>query len=113
MCQTEATSCISISTHPLVNRYKVRISVLSSAERSLIDKGWHWFVRFRRGLLLQPGTTERWSSSWGVGPDAPSAVHCHQLKSLEWRARKVRLKETVPQSVVDEVLARIEAILFE
>jgi len=40
-------------------------------------------------------------------------VHCHQLKSLDWRARNVRLKEAVPQSIVDEVLARLEAILFE
>lgn len=41
------------------------------------------------------------------------AVHCHPLKSLDGRVRKVHLKETVPQSIVDEVLARIEAILFD
>jgi len=35
------------------------------------------------------------------------------LKSLDWRARNVGLKETVPQYIVDEALARIEAILFE
>ena len=49
----------------------------------------------------------------GAGTDAQGAVHCHQLKSLDWRARNVRLKETVPQHIVDEVLARVEAILFE
>ncbi len=49
----------------------------------------------------------------GAGTATQGAVHCHQLKSLDWRARNVRLKETVPQSIVDEVLARIEAVLFE
>ena len=49
----------------------------------------------------------------GAGTDTQGAVHCHQLKSLDWRARNVRLKETVPQYIVDEALARIEAILFE
>ena len=49
----------------------------------------------------------------GTGTDTQGAVHCHQLKALDWRARNVRLKESVPQSVIDEVLARIEAILFE
>ncbi len=49
----------------------------------------------------------------GAGTDTQGAVHCHQLKSLDWRERKVRLKETVPQQIVDEVLARVEAILFE
>jgi mRNA interferase ChpB len=49
----------------------------------------------------------------GAGTDTQGAVHCHQLKSLDWRVRRVRLKETLPTAVVDEVLARIEAILFE
>lgn len=49
----------------------------------------------------------------GAGTDTQGAVHCHQLKSLDWRARNVRLKEAVPQYIVDEALARIEAILFE
>lgn len=49
----------------------------------------------------------------GSGTDTQGAVHCHQLKSLDWRVRKARLKETVPQYVVAEVLARVEAILTE
>ncbi|MBL8470451.1 MAG: type II toxin-antitoxin system PemK/MazF family toxin [Rhodocyclaceae bacterium] len=49
----------------------------------------------------------------GAGTDTLGAVHCHQLKSLDWRARNVRHKETVPQYILDEALARIEAILFE
>jgi mRNA interferase ChpB len=48
-----------------------------------------------------------------AGIDTQGAVHCHQLKSLDWRARRARLKESVPQSILDEILARIEAILFE
>lgn len=49
----------------------------------------------------------------GTGTDTQGAIHCHQLKSLDWRTRKVQLKESAPQCVLDEALARIEAILFE
>jgi mRNA interferase ChpB len=49
----------------------------------------------------------------GAGTDTQGAVHCHQLKSLDWRERRVRFKETVPQYVVDEALARVEAILLD
>lgn len=48
----------------------------------------------------------------GSGTDTQGAVHCHQMKSLDWRARKVKFKEAVPAAVTDEVAARIEAILF-
>jgi mRNA interferase ChpB len=49
----------------------------------------------------------------GTGTDTQGAVHCHQLKLLDWRTRNTRFKEAVPQVVLDDVLARIEAILFE
>lgn len=49
----------------------------------------------------------------GAGTRTQGTIHCHQLKSLDWRARNVRLKEAVPQGIIDEALARIEAILFE
>ncbi|WP_295408127.1 type II toxin-antitoxin system PemK/MazF family toxin [uncultured Thiocystis sp.] len=49
----------------------------------------------------------------GAGTQTQGAVHCHQLKSLDWRARNVRLKEVAPQCLVDDVLARVEAILFD
>jgi mRNA interferase ChpB len=52
-------------------------------------------------------------SLMGVGAQTQGAVHCHQLKSLNWRERKVRFKEAIPQYLLDEVLARVEAILFE
>lgn len=49
----------------------------------------------------------------GAGTDTQGAVHCHQLKSLDRRARNVCFKEAAPQYIVDEALARIEAILFK
>jgi mRNA interferase ChpB len=49
----------------------------------------------------------------GSGTDTQGAIHCHQLKSLDWRVRKVSLKEIAPAVILDEVAARIEAILFE
>ncbi|MEN9373051.1 MAG: hypothetical protein RIR79_603 [Pseudomonadota bacterium] len=48
----------------------------------------------------------------GMGLDTQGAVHCHQVKTLDWRERKAKFKETVPQSLIDEVSARIEAILL-
>ncbi len=49
----------------------------------------------------------------GAGTDTQGAIHCHQLKSPDWRTRQARFKETVPQSILDEAQARLEAILFD
>ena len=49
----------------------------------------------------------------GTGTDTQGAIHCHQLKSLDWRARKAKFKEAVPPYVIDEVYARVDAILVE
>lgn len=47
----------------------------------------------------------------GSGTDTQGSVHCHQMKSLDWRVRKAKLKERAPSVVIDEVMARIQAIL--
>ncbi len=47
----------------------------------------------------------------GAGTDTQGAVHCHQLKSLDWRVRQAKLKEQVPAVVIEDVMGRIEAIL--
>ena len=49
----------------------------------------------------------------GAGLDTQGNVHCHQLKSLDWKVRKAKFKETVPLYIVDEVSARLDAILNE
>lgn len=49
----------------------------------------------------------------GSGTDMQGAIHCHQLKALDWRVHKAKYKESVPRYVVDEVFARVEAILSE
>ena len=48
----------------------------------------------------------------GCGTDTQGAVHCHQLKSLDWRIRQAKFKEKVPQEINDEVAARLDSILF-
>jgi mRNA interferase ChpB len=48
----------------------------------------------------------------GTGTDTQGAIHCHQVKSLDWQQRKAKYKEAVPVFVMDEVSARVEAILF-
>lgn len=52
-------------------------------------------------------------SLMGTGTETQGNIHCHQLKSLDWRTRQVRFKESVPQYITDDVLARLEAILFD
>ena len=52
-------------------------------------------------------------SLMGAGTQTQGAVYCHQLKSLDWRERRARCKESVPGYLVAEVLARIEALLFD
>ncbi|OQA33414.1 MAG: mRNA interferase PemK [Betaproteobacteria bacterium ADurb.Bin341] len=49
----------------------------------------------------------------GTGVDTQGAVHCHQLKALDWRVRQAKFKEAIPGYVMDEVSARVEAILSE
>lgn len=48
----------------------------------------------------------------GTGIDTQGSVFCHQIKSMDWRARKAKFKERVPAFVIDEVMARVEAILI-
>ncbi len=52
------------------------------------------------------------STLQGTGTDTQGNVHCHQMKSLDWRIRQAKFKETVPDFVLQDVLARVEAILF-
>lgn len=49
----------------------------------------------------------------GCGTDTQGSVHCHQLKAVDWKIRKAKKKEAVPEFVLEDVLARIEAILFD
>lgn len=48
----------------------------------------------------------------GAGVATQGAIHCHQLKSLDWRVRKAKKKEVLPDLIIEDVLARVEAILF-
>lgn len=49
----------------------------------------------------------------GSGTNTQGAIHCHQLKSLDWRIRRAKFKEKAPSVIFDDVAARVEAILFE
>lgn len=48
----------------------------------------------------------------GTGSSTQGAVHCHQLKSMDWRIRQASFKEKAPAFILDDVAARLEAILF-
>lgn len=47
----------------------------------------------------------------GTGTNTQGAVHCHQLKTLDWRTRQLRFNEKAPTYVVEEIQARLDAIL--
>lgn len=49
----------------------------------------------------------------GSGTETQGNIHCHQLKSLDWRARKAKFKEAVAPNITTEVWARVEAILSD
>ncbi len=46
-------------------------------------------------------------------PDLPvqGAVLCDQVKSLDWSARRSRLAVKLPPSILDDVLAKVRALL--
>lgn len=47
----------------------------------------------------------------GSGTHTSGAIHCHQLKSLDWKARRAKRKEHVPDIILQDVLLRLDAIL--
>jgi len=53
------------------------------------------------------------STLQGSGTHTLGNVHCHQLKSLDWKIRQAAFKEKVPDFVLQDVLARVESVLFD
>ena len=52
-------------------------------------------------------------SLMGTGTQTQGNIHCHQLKSLDWRTRNIHFKEHAHEFIMDEVLARLESILLD
>jgi mRNA interferase MazF len=46
-----------------------------------------------------------------VSRDPPSAVLADQVKSLDWRARRAVSKDRVPAGILDEVRAKVSALI--
>lgn len=46
-----------------------------------------------------------------AGLKVSGAVLADQIKSLDWQTRRARRIDTVPQEILDEVLAKIEPLL--
>lgn len=47
----------------------------------------------------------------GEGTETQGNVHSHQIRTLDWRARKATFKEKAPDSVTNYVISLIAAIL--
>jgi len=43
--------------------------------------------------------------------DVTGVILSDQVKSLDWRMRKAEFKETLPEEVMDEVLAKLGTLL--
>ena len=43
--------------------------------------------------------------------ETQGVVSCNQIRTLDFRARNAQFIETVPEYIVDEVIARLQAIL--
>jgi len=50
-------------------------------------------------------------SLMGAGTQTTGIIRCDQPRALDLRARNGRKLERVPQAIIDEVLARLTAIL--
>ncbi len=46
------------------------------------------------------------------GMKTQGAVLADQIKTLDWKARKVRFVEKAPQDVIEEVQAKLETLIF-
>lgn len=49
----------------------------------------------------------------GAGSDTQGSIHSHQVRTLNWRARKASFKEKAPSDVVKQVLDCVSALLEE
>ncbi len=47
----------------------------------------------------------------GAGTKTQGVVLCHQVRMLDYRERGAKVIETVPEDIVDEVLARVRTLL--
>ena len=52
-------------------------------------------------------------SLMGLGLRTDGQVHAHQIKSLDWDARKAGLVERAPDGVVQEVLMCLQSVLAD
>ena len=50
-------------------------------------------------------------SLMGTGSRLNGSVHCHQLKTLDWEARKASFLEKAPSVVIKEVIDCLMAVL--
>jgi mRNA interferase ChpB len=47
----------------------------------------------------------------GAGTDTQGVILCHQIRTLDLKARFAKRKEKAPDFIMDEVLARVQTII--
>lgn len=65
--------------------------------------------------ITQGGVTARlagWTVAMtGAGTDTQGVILCHQIRTLDLKARSAKLREKAPGFIVEEVLARVQTIV--
>lgn len=77
------------------------------------DSGLAMICPISQGLASDARTRGLVVSLMGSGLHTQGAVHCHQMKSLDWRMRRAQFKEKVPMPLVNDIAARVESIISE
>jgi mRNA interferase ChpB len=111
MCQIEATLCILSLTRARVRKKGPHFGLVLSG-KVFNQQGLAMICPISQGTAAGARTYGTVVTLMGSGTETQGAVHCHQLKFLDWRTRKVSFKEKVAGAIIDEVSARVEAILF-
>lgn len=70
-----------------------------------------WACPISTGEAAGPRNAGFLVSLTGAGTGVTGAVHAHQLKALDWTARRARRVESAPVHVVAEVLERVRRVL--
>jgi mRNA interferase ChpB len=70
-----------------------------------------WVCPISTGEATGPRNAGFLVSLMGAGTGVSGNVHAHQLKALDWGARKARRVESLPRHILDEVLDRVRRVV--
>jgi len=70
-----------------------------------------WVCPISTGEAAGPRNAGFLVSLMGGGTGVTGSVHTHQLKALDWAARRARRVESAPAHIVGEVMGRVRRVI--